>query len=299
MLRKYYLTIRQYFNTNTDNKSQDEGIITLADENYFEGLINLYHSVQLSYPTPIICYDIGLTEKQKVWINEHLINLSIKTVPDIQMIRNIKSYQEKTQLGKKNKRQWALWICPFLIQDSPFTKTFWLDCDLIILRDLESLFLKLNEGPVFTPENLAPELTPNSPSLYKLLPPQNKQFDERKALINAGVSGWDLKRDKVVLNDYASIVKRAFEDEAIKKSISWHDQGALIWAILNNGLENRVEDTWKWNRCVKYTKARGLQFVWEDGSIISELRNRVPEANILHWNGQPVPWSNARINKDK
>jgi len=268
--------------------NQNEGIITLADENYFEGLKILYFSIQNSYPLPVICYDIGLTTKQKSWAKEFLPKLTIKPVPDIKIITTIKNYQETTTLPKKNKRQWALWICPFLIQDSPFIKTFWMDCDLIVLRNLETLFEKLEDGPIFTPENLAPHLTANSPQLYQLLP-IHKKYSEDKALINAGVSGWNLIRDKKILNDYANVVKYAFENNEIKASISWHDQGALIWAILNNGLEECVAADWKWNTCVKHTSAANLKFKWSP-EILNYLQQIVPEANILHWNGRTAPW---------
>lgn len=269
------------------NKKQ-EGIITLADSNYFPGLIMLYHSVQMSYPVPIICYDIGLTKEQKKWCKEKLPALTVESIPERKIILTIKNYKEKTVLAKKGKRQWPLWICPFLIQASPFTKTLWLDCDLLILRNLGGLFNKIDEGPIFTPENLAPHLTANKPELYQLMP-INREYNEKNALINAGVSGWHKTRDKLVLDDYAAIVAHAFESEKVKNAISWHDQGALIWAILNNGLEERVEGTYRWNKCVKHTTVRGLKFEWSEEKL-KEIQQKVPDANILHWNGQPVPW---------
>lgn len=271
------------------NSRKSEGVITLADKNYFQGLILLYHSIQNSYPVPIVCFDIGLSPDQKIWADENLPLLIIKDIPDDNLINTIKSYNEKTTLAKKGKRQWPLWICPILIKNSPFTKTLWLDCDLVILRNLGTLFKKLDTGPVFTPENLAPQVTANKSKLYKLLPIQ-RDFNENNALINAGVSGWHLDRDKKILNDYTFLVSKAFEDEDIKNSISWHDQGCLIWAILNNGMENRIATDWKWNLCVKHTMAQGLKFEWSE-DILQQLRGLAPEANILHWNGQAVPWS--------
>ncbi len=265
-----------------------EGIITLADENYFQGLLILYHSVQKNYKTPIVCYDIGLTNDQINWIKENLPLLTIKEIPDTKIIQTIKNHKEETKLGTKGKRQWPLWICPFLIQHSPFTKTLWLDCDLVVLRNLDKLFKKLDKGPIFTPENHAPHLTGNKPELYELLPIK-REFNEDNALINAGVSGWHLTRDKEILNNYSQAVSKAFENAKIKNAISWHDQGSLIWAILNSDAENRVEKAWKWNLCVKHTLAKELKFTWNE-KVFNELRNKVPEANILHWNGKTVPW---------
>lgn len=289
---KYQKHIAKYFSSarkrNARIKSEaSEGIITLADANYFPGLVNLYFSVQESYDVPIVCYDVGLSEGQKQWAKKYLKNLRINVIPDNSIIDLIKKYPEES-LAKKGKRVWPLWICPLLIQESPFVKTLWLDCDVIILRNLDMLFKKLDEGPIFTPENLAPHVTANKPELYEFLP-INRKFSEVDALINAGVSGWHLQRDKCILNDYVFVVKQAFQDSDIKNSISWHDQGALIWAILNNGLEHRVERGWEWNLCIKNTSIKNIKFTWSN-EVLDELKQKVPEANILHWNGQRVPW---------
>lgn len=272
-----------------ESTMRNEGIITLADHNYFQGLIILYHSAQASYSVPIVCYDIGLKQDQKAWCKINLPLLTILPIPEDHIIKKIQAYKETKTLAKKGKRQWALWICPFLIQHSPFVNTLWLDCDLIVLRNLKELFLKIDDGAVFTPENLAPDVTPNKPELYHLLP-INRQYNEKNALINAGVSGWHMIRDKHILADYAKVVEQAFENEKIKNAISWHDQGALIWTILNNNLEDNVENNWIWNQCVKHTAAKNMKFTWSSEKL-AEIQKIVPDANILHWNGQSVPWN--------
>lgn len=289
MIFELFQKIRNRFPTKKETEAAThEGIITLADAHYFEGLKLLYFSVQKNYTIPIVCFDIGLNSEQKEWAANNLPLLTIQDIPDDKMINIIKNHKETTALAKKGKRQWPLWICPFLIQNSPFTKTLWLDCDLIVLRNLDTLFKKLDKGPFFTPENLAPHVTANKPELYHLLPIKHR-FNEQNALINAGVSGWHLERDKNILKDYAQVVTKAFQDENIKNAISWHDQGSLIWAILKNRLENRIAKSWEWNLCVKHTQVKGMRFTWNN-QLLDELRTLVPEANIIHWNGQPVPW---------
>lgn len=288
-MQKFLDNIKRILTPAKTITANNEGVITLADANYFHGLLNLYYSIQETYPVPVICYDIGLSKEQKTWCKNNLLNLTISPVPQHQIITKIKEYKETTKLKKKGKRQWPLWICPFLIQFSPFEKTLWLDCDLLILRNLDLLFKKIEDSPVFTPENLAPQVTANKPELYQLLP-INKPFQKENVLINAGVSGWHKARDKKILNDYAMVVTEAFENENIKNAISWHDQGALIWAILNNSAESKVEKSWKWNLCVKHTAAKEIKFTWSKETL-KRIQQIVPEANILHWNGQPVPWS--------
>jgi hypothetical protein len=271
-------------------KTAAEGVVTLADANYFPGVAMLCRSIQGSgYPVPVVCFDVGLTEEQRAWGRQHLPALQIRDLPPDRDIALIRQAPEDPALAKPGKRHWPLWICPFLIAASPFRRTFWIDADVVVLRDLEGLFRLLDSGPLFTPENLAPQATPNKPELYELLPIA-RSFDPARPALNGGVSGWDLERDEAVLRSYMYPIRRAFEDPAIKAAISWHDQGALIWAVQRHGLEDRVAPTTAWNRCVIHTPAFHQAFPWDPAGL-EQLRDRVPDVNLLHWNGVRVPWS--------
>jgi hypothetical protein len=267
----------------------EHGIVTLADANYFAGLETLYLSAQESFAAPVACFDIGLTEEQKAQATKHA-GLSILPLPqtaDIAQVRRM--FSDAAPLAKAAKRVWPLWICPFLIAASPFRRVFWLDCDLVVLRNLEGLFGMLDTGPVFTPENLAPERTPNKPELYELMPIE-RRFDPAQPVVNAGVSGWDLARDREALEAYMHPVRRASHDARVANAISWWDQGCLIWAIQKTGLEHRVMPTPKWNLCARNTAASGKRYAPWDARALEALRRDVPEANLLHWNGLPLPW---------
>lgn len=266
-----------------------KGIITLADKNYFKGLQVLYFSTQEISDIPITCFDIGLTKEQIAWAeNTHHIEIApLPITSDIELIKcHLKG---DSLLGKQNKRIWPLWICPFLIAASPYRRTFWIDCDIVILKNLIELFDKLDNGPVFTLENNSPEHTPNNPDLYTFLPIDREQFDIAEPMANGGVSGWDLIRDKEILESYQYPILQACHNKQIEKAISWHDQGALIWAIQKHGLEENVLKSINWNLCAKHTKALNKTYCW-DKDVTSQLRKDVPEANLLHWNGQKVPW---------
>ena len=267
-----------------------EGIVTLADRNYFPGLQMLYASVQSDYPVPIVCFDAGLTAEQKRWLAENCSALHVSPLPQDGIIGEIKATMGYGTLPKPGKRVWPIWICPFLISSAPFERTFWLDSDIVVLRNLKRLFDMLEEGPVFTPENHAPEVTANKAELYNLLP-ISRAFDWTKPAVNGGVSGWDLKRDRDVLEDYKYPIRQACRDKRIRDAISWWDQGALIWAIQLNELAHRVLKSWRWNLCVRHTQAYKKVYRWDE-SFLERVREDVPEtvANLLHWNGVPVPW---------
>lgn len=266
----------------------DKGIVTLADENYFPGLMLLHRSVQESWPLPVACFDLGLSEQQRA-IASAVDNLSILPLPETPLIDEIRTQMAKApKLAKAHKRVWPLWICPALISAAPFRRVFWMDCDVAILRNLPGLFALLDDGPVFTPENNAPDATPNNPALYEYLA-IDRHFDPRIPAVNAGISGWDLERDRSVLAAYLYPVREAISDERVRDAISWHDQGALIWAIQRCGLEHRVVETTAWNLCVRNSPVMQLQIPWGE-EFLHRIRSSEPAANILHWNGAKMPW---------
>jgi hypothetical protein len=266
------------------------GIVTLADHNYFPGLMLLHKSVQETWPLPIACFDVGITDEQKALAAEKCAGLRILPLPDVDLLTKIRSvFEAAPPLAKRDKRVWPLWICPLLIAAAPFRRVFWLDCDIAVLRNLDQLFRLLDDGPVFTPENNAPAATPNKSELYRLLPIA-RSFDRLEPRVNGGVSGWDLVRDKEILDAYIYPIERACKDDRVRDSISWHDQGALIWAIQKTGMESRVVKTTSWNLCVIHTGLSDQPVAWND-DFLANVRERVPSANILHWNGSRVPWA--------
>jgi hypothetical protein len=266
----------------------DRGVVTLCDENYYPGLIRLHTSIQTSYPSTVICYDAGLTTAQRHDAGRRQ-DLHVLDLPDDPLIAElVTATRNCTPLAKPNKRIWPLWICPLLIRAAPLKDVFWLDCDLLVLRALDELFAMLEDGPVFTPENKAPEMTGNSPRLYQRLPIQ-RHFDPNVPVVNGGVSGWRRGRDDAALEAYIVPVAAAARDESVRDAIAWHDQGALIWAIQSLGLEHRVLKTPMWNLCVDHASVPAATLAWDDG-LIDRLRAALPDVKLLHWNGRKAPW---------
>ena len=267
---------------------RSQGIVTLADANYFPGLLALHASIRSSFPVPVACFDLGLTEVQKLEARGRE-GLQILPLPDEPLIAELEVATRRcAPLMKPGKRIWPLWICPLLIRAAPFDEVFWLDCDILVLRGLDELFGFLDQGPVFTPENKAPERTPNPLRLYNLMPIA-RRFDPAVPTVNAGVSGWRLDRDRRVLDAYVAPVARAARDPEVMDSIAWHDQGALIWAIQSLGLEDRVLASPLWNLCIDHVRLSGETMRWDAG-LCDRLRSSLPEARLLHWNGSLAPW---------
>jgi hypothetical protein len=267
------------------------GVVTLCDEAYFPGLLLLHESIQTSCPCPIVCYDAGLNQDQRR-LAASLDDVLVLDIPNDPVVAGvIDATRDAQPLAKPNKRIWPLWICPLLLRAAPLRDMYWLDCDLVVLRGLEELFDFLDDGPVFTPENKAPEVTPNRPELYDYLP-ISRPFDPREPRVNGGVSGWRRGRDDDALQAYITPVKRAVMDPRIRAAISWHDQGALIWAIQSLGLQTRVLESNNWNMSVD-SVPDDLKRLVTGETDLDTLRGLLPEVRILHWNGHRPPWLSA------
>ena len=266
----------------------ERGVVTLCDRNYYPGLLQLHASIQTSDPCRVVCYDAGLSAAQRDDASRRA-NLQVLDLPDDPLIAElVAATRDTAPLAKPDKRIWPLWICPLLIRAAPLREVFWLDCDVVVLRGLDELFGMLDDGPVFTPENKAPELTPNRPALYRLLP-IGRDFDPNVPVVNGGVSGWRRGRDDAALDAYVFPIAAAARDRSVRDAISWHDQGALIWAIQSLGLEHRVLRSAMWNLCVDNAPVSPETLAWNDG-LLERLRAALPEVRILHWNGRKTPW---------
>ena len=273
----------------------EEGVICLADNNYFCGVRLLYHS--LEQKRPLTVYDLGLNGAAKRWIEERPC-ITVRSIPQTPLVQAIRQACGDRTMAKPTKREWPLWICPELILDAPYQRVAWIDADAIVLRGVESLFDLIRHGPVVTPENLAPEQTANPIELLQHLPlSRSGSKPVPEILLNAGVSGWCLERDRALLEAYTHPIRCIFQGQSVpREAVRWHDQGCLIWALQNAGHNSSLLQDPRWNLCVKHSALSALHHLdrqAEDPVLIDWLeqaRGMEPDACIVHWNGHPVPW---------
>lgn len=270
------------------------GILTLADDNYFCGTRLLALSCQGTLP--IVVYDLGLGEAARAWIAARP-GMEIRPIPDTPLIRAIQAACGESRMAKPTKREWPLWICPSLIQDAPFARAFWIDSDIVVLRDFEALTASLAQGPVVVAENLAPEACDNPPLLHDLLPIAFPLRETNRLRLNAGLSGWDLQRDAHLLEAYQFPIRQVFLRGALpREAVRWHDQGALIWALQQAGYGDHLLRPRRFNLCVRHSAlaAERVDPAADDATLeawIENARRLETEAALVHWNGHPVPWS--------
>ena len=274
----------------------DEGVICLSDDNYFCGVRLLYHS--LEQRRPLTVYDLGLSDQARAWISERP-QITVRPIPDTSLVKAIRLACGERVMAKRTKREWPLWICPELILDAPYRRVAWIDADAIVLRGVESLFQLIRLGPLITPENLAPEKTANPIDLFQQLPLSRSGSNQVPGiLLNAGVSGWCLERDRALLEAYTYPIRCIFQRKSISPdAVSWHDQGCLIWALQNAGYDSSILQDKRWNLCVKNSglnEMASLDVSSTDDDLIGWLehaRSLEADAFVVHWNGHAVPWN--------
>jgi hypothetical protein len=270
------------------------GIVTLADDNYFCGTRLLALSIEGELP--IVVYDLGLGEEACAWIEAHE-GIERRSVPDTPLVRAIQERCGENRMAKATKREWPLWICPTLIEAAPFARAFWIDSDIVVLRELAPMVESLAEGPFLVEENLAPHACDNPPQLYDLLPIGQSLHEGNRLRLNAGLSGWDLCRDAHLLEAYQFPIRQVFLRGALpREAVRWHDQGALIWALQQAGYDDRLLRPRRFNLCVQHSALRGQRIAADadDDTLrawIAEARELERDAATVHWNGHPVPWS--------
>ena len=273
----------------------EEGVICLADDNYFCGVRLLYHS--LEQKRPLTVYDLGLSDEARAWVDNHA-SINLRPIPQSPLVDSIRRDCGERSMAKRTKREWPLWICPELILDSPYRRVAWIDADAIVLRGLELFFDLISAGPVVTPENLAPDKTANPAELLDHLPlSRSGSTPVPDILLNAGVSGWCLERDRPLLEAYNYPVRRIFQSKSLHSDlVSWHDQGCLIWALQNAGFDSSILQDSHWNLCVKNSHLSRMPSIdrhADDDELrqwLNKARSLESDACIVHWNGHSVPW---------
>jgi hypothetical protein len=204
------LLYEKFYRKDKFHLPEGAGVLTASNDYMFPGLQFLYYSIALSHVARICVIDCGLTAVQRSWCEKMGMKVVVLTTEDM--------------LFKKDERETHVWNKGAYFEKSPFRKTLWIDSDCVVQDNLGLYFDMLESGPVFTEDHFAPKiLMCNQNLLYLHLPiaPQ--------------------KRGKVALiESWHYCVKRAADDEAIKDTIAWFDQGALMWAVEKNGLTHRI-----------------------------------------------------------
>ncbi len=109
--------------------------------------------------------------------------------------------------------------------------------------------------------------------------------EESRATVNAGVVGLDKQRDYELLCAWAYGVDWVTRNQNYQSLVAWADQGILLWAIRRFGLSRCIRRTTEWNQPSGEQDDLIAGCLRGSHDLTTELRNRFPDALIVHWLG--------------
>lgn len=264
----------EYFEQKLPRFSLDKntGVVIAADSNVFLGVQVLITS--LKRKCSILCYDLGLTELEKQWCSSQ--GITLKEVPPTPIAKNIEC--------------WQTYYKPWLLKDSPFDYTLWLDTDCVVIGNLEETNLIANQQTFFVKHWVQDRrLKHNSFELYSIFPTNANQT----ANINAGVIGIH-KKDIKIIDDWITLLEHCFlKDLSMLELIGAWDEGGLRWSIEYNGAFHKITADYKYNAYTGVGKSE-YQDISHSPNLILKPSNHPyilfknllelrPQAYILHF----------------
>ena len=245
-------------------------ILVAADRNVFAGLQLLYHSLDLSHEFRMELFDLGLTAKQRAWV-ESLPNVRLRSLKDAGSL-----------LFSHHHHMWQTWNKPLYFKACDHKRVLWLDTDCVVSGDLRLAFERLKTHPVLVKDPADSMIYKNGDHLYKIRPVKQRL---NVTYANGGIVGLAKDRDDTLLSEWIDCIREASRSDPVVHNIKWFDQGCLNWAIERLGVKNLI---WHDPRfCVQGAMGETAGPI----PLIEErlLRSK-PETVITHFAGWQKPW---------
>lgn len=257
----------------------EKGVLTAANSEYFDGVKLLFKSIQETEKYPFRCINLGLTNAQLNWCRNNALKI-IELDDDIPETI-LDSFKKKKKISSIIQQENLLWIRPWLIAKSPFRDTIWIDADAIVLEPLEELFSMIEGGLVVFADANNPGDSPNKPELYKYLPVNNVT----DKYVNSGVLGIRKERDDDLVYWWKYCVEKAAKSEDIRKYISWHDQGSLLWALHKTDRTDLISFSTKWNHPPNGYDHKEVQKrkMYKKETLLQSIKEDHPDVGIVHY----------------
>lgn len=224
-LYKYGLNFLQKATPKYDLKSSTIGVITATDSNTFIGVQTLFSSIKDKIN--FLCYDLGLKEEEIAWCKENNLELKKIELP-----------------GCKHIKKWQTYVKPWLVDDSPFEYTVWIDSDCVVVGDLSKSKFIQNKESFFIKHWIQQKyLTKNSKFLYLNHPVENPSCN----YVNAGVFGINKSLNQDILDKWKFLLETGFKDkEFLDLIVNW-DEGGLNWALQNKDNFKYIHNDYRYN----------------------------------------------------
>jgi hypothetical protein len=240
------------------------GVVAASDDACLPGLQLLWHS--LSGRCPLAVADLGLSRKALTWLGNRVHLLS----PSGPFARG--------------RPAWQTWNKPWYVESSPFKRTLWLDCDTLVVGDLNPLFDWVSARPLAVRHWDAPAyqggigdaFLKDCPTHYDSVP---------GGAVNAGVLGFDVARDSALLHSWQYACFLAARRPELAPALRWFDESALNWALRAQGRFDCVSDVRGWNRLTWHRKP-----TYQPQDFVQSVPAAAGDV-VLHFSVKEKPWT--------
>ena len=275
------------------------GIITAISPAWFIEFKILYQSIQKIADIPISVVGLDLLDEQKQHIRK------------TRSVELIEIEEEKLNEFKKLGAHWKPYYKPYYMLQSPYDYTLWIDADAVVLKELDEIFAKINDGIFFTTDYFAPETCLNDSRLYEEYSAP-VPLEHENIAINTGVLGYHFPRDKHIFEKWFKNVNIVNKNPHLKNYIKLYDQGVFIWTMRETGNIGDIHTDPKYNYPAKrnlyeyHENKFDYDYKWPSpdmpkmgGDIIDNIKLDNPNAVIAHFAGRPKLSDLIKINSSQ
>lgn len=252
-------------------------VITAASPNLWVDLVMLLHSFRIYCHHDIYVVSLGLSEDQKIILEQQYSAKIIDFNDDI-------TY--------KFDNNWPKWCKPFYFDLLPkdIDYILWIDADAVITNSLGPLFAKATENFFVLSDYFAPATCYNNPELY-----HKYQIQYSDVVLNSGVIGLSLQReeDKAIIDEWQSLTRTI--DGDMLPHVTLYDQGMLLLAMHKLQKTHLILSIKEWNYPAKRNPYNFHEnsYRWPinasqtGGDLLCNIKNDNPTAIICHFAGMP------------
>lgn len=252
-------------------------IITAVDAKFWPEYCVLYESLRRFHTILLTVIDVGL-EPDQLHILSQQTNVITHIVPD-----NLYNY--------RNINRWMQWCKPMLILDvihrHQIDFALWIDADTVITQELDPLLDATTQNFFVVADYFSPLMCQNDQQLYTECPAP-VSAEHHKTVINSGVIGIALPRDRSILDKWIENTQLIYDKPHLQQHVAFYDQGILLLSLRQLQMLNHVVHDRRWN----YPAKRNIykphaQRLTDTGNVIDEVILDNQDAIIVHYAGCP------------
>ncbi|MDB4490029.1 hypothetical protein N9045_00790 [bacterium] len=272
------------------------GIVTAFNNKFYQDFKFFVRSLRKYTNIPLYAYPIDEPTSENTPNLKELIKDDFKSISDSSYAKISIPSEMLDDLLKIDNERWIQWhkakLIKHVAEELRLTKVLWIDSDIVVLDNICPIFDHIDERLFVTKDYFAPLTCKNSDALYDKFTNARVSPEEENIVLNSGVVGFNLPRDKPILNSWIAKTQLIEQDPSIKDLISLYDQGTLLWTLRDMKRLDLISDLPHFNHNAKrnaYERDDSTKWPGEElgGNIFDQIKIDNPNVILCHYAGLP------------